>query len=45
MRDVFFLKASIGFAHIRKLFEQLGEDEARYDFVSTYDELMDKVMH
>lgn len=28
----------------RKLFEQLGEGEVRYDFVSTYDELMDKVM-
>ncbi|WP_102338531.1 restriction endonuclease [Collinsella provencensis] len=28
----------------RKLFEQLGEDGVRYDFVSTYDELMDKVM-
>ncbi len=28
----------------RKLFEQLGEDDVRYDFVSTYEELMDKVM-
>lgn len=28
----------------RKLFEQLGEGEVRYDFASTYDELMDKVM-
>lgn len=28
----------------RKLFEQLGEDDVRYDFVSTYDELLDKVM-
>ena len=28
----------------RKLFEQLGEDDIRYDFVSTYEELMDKVM-
>lgn len=28
----------------RKLFEQLGEDGVRYDFVSTYDELMNKVM-
>ena len=27
----------------RKLFEQLGEDDVRYDFVSTYEELMDKV--
>ncbi len=24
--------------------EQLGEDDVRYDFVSTYEELMDKVM-
>lgn len=28
----------------RKLFEQLGEVDVRYDFVSTYDELLDKVM-
>ena len=28
----------------RKLFEQLGEDDVRYDFVSTYDELLNKVM-
>ena len=28
----------------RKLFDQLGEGDVRYDFVSTYDELMDKVM-
>ena len=28
----------------RKLFEQLGEDDVRYDFVSTYEELLDKVM-
>lgn len=28
----------------RQLFDQLGEGEVRYDFVSTYDELMDKVM-
>lgn len=35
-------KAKISCA--RKLFEQLGEDDVRYDFVSTYEELMDKVM-
>ncbi len=35
-------KAKISCA--RKLFEQLGEDGVRYDFVSTYEELMDKVM-
>ena len=28
----------------RELFAQLGEEEVRYDFVSTYDELLDKVM-
>ena len=28
----------------RKLFEQLGEGDVRYDFVHTYDDLMDKVM-
>lgn len=28
----------------RKLFEQLGEADVRYDFVHTYDDLMDKVM-
>lgn len=28
----------------RKLFEQLGEHDVAYDFVSTYDELLDKVM-
>ncbi len=28
----------------RKLLEQLGEDDVRYDFVSTYEELLDKVM-
>ncbi len=28
----------------RKLFEQLGENGVRYDFVSTYDELLVKVM-
>ncbi len=35
-------KAKINCA--RKLFEQLGEDDVCYDFVSTYEELMDKVM-
>lgn len=28
----------------RKLFEQLAEGDVKYDFISTYDELMDKVM-
>ncbi|MDO4290224.1 MAG: DEAD/DEAH box helicase family protein [Eggerthellaceae bacterium] len=28
----------------RKLFEQLGEGDVKYDFVSTYGELLDKVM-
>lgn len=28
----------------RQLFDQLGEGEVHHDFVSTYDELMDKVM-
>lgn len=28
----------------RELLEQLGEDDVRYDFVSTYEELLDKVM-
>ena len=28
----------------RKLFEQLGEGDVRYDFVSSYEELLDKVM-
>ena len=28
----------------RKLFEQLGEDDVRYDFVATYDDLLNKVM-
>ena len=26
------------------MIEQLGEDDVRYDFMSTYEELMDKVM-
>ncbi len=34
-------KAKISCA--RKLFEQLGEDDVRYDFVSTYEELRDNV--